>query len=951
MSESKKNPPQDKPSTLKSFSTRHIGLGDNERDQMLQEIGFSNYDDFIKKVVPKDILNTDPLSLNEGISEEKALKELKHIASQNSLHHSFIGQGYYNTLTPTVILRNVFENPGWYTSYTPYQPEISQGRLEALINFQTMVSDLTGLDISNASLLDEATAAAEAMTLAKRVSKSKSNNFFVDEMCFPQTIKVMQTRAKPLDINLIIGPSASCKKEDYFGAIFQYPNAEGEINSFSEEIGFSKKKDAVVILATDLLALCLLKSPGELKADIAIGSSQRFGVPMGYGGPHAAFMSVKEEFKRLLPGRLVGASIDQKGKVAYRLALQTREQHIRREKATSNICTAQALLAIMAGFYGVYHGPEGIKNIANEVNKHTIQLAKSLEEKGFKVRTKHFFDTITIDSGENTDSLLEAASQKGINLRKINKNFIGISLDESVDEQVLKNILSVFSIKSVKEPKEETSSIPKNLLRTSKYLQHPVFNTYRTETEMLRYIKRLYEKDIALDRAMIPLGSCTMKLNSTSEMLPVSWPEFSSIHPFAPENQTKGYKQLIDELEEQLVNITGYSKVSLQPNAGSQGEYAGLLAIDAFHRSRGDNDRNICLIPMSAHGTNPASAQMVGMKIIPINCDKEGNIDLTDLQEKAKENSNNLSSIMITYPSTHGVFETNVRKVCEVVHKHGGQVYIDGANLNAMIGLCYPGEFGGDVSHLNLHKTFCIPHGGGGPGVGPIGVAEHLKDFLPGNHLEDSPVGPVSATEWGSASILPISWMYIKMMGASGLKEASQAAILNANYIAHRLKNHFKVLYKGENDLVAHECIIDVRSFKESADIEVEDIAKRLIDYGFHAPTMSWPVAGTLMIEPTESESKAELDRFCEAMIEIRKEIKRVEVGDLDIQDNMLKNAPHSAEQVSADEWDHPYSRSEAAYPVDSLRNNKYWCPVSRVDNVYGDRNLLCNCPSMEEFS
>ena len=951
MSESKKNPPQDKPSTLKSFSTRHIGLGDNERDQMLQEIGFSNYDDFIKKVVPKDILNTDPLSLNEGISEEKALKELKHIASQNSLHHSFIGQGYYNTLTPTVILRNVFENPGWYTSYTPYQPEISQGRLEALINFQTMVSDLTGLDISNASLLDEATAAAEAMTLAKRVSKSKSNNFFVDEMCFPQTIKVMQTRAKPLDINLIIGPSASCKKEDYFGAIFQYPNAEGEINSFSEEIGFSKKKDAIVILATDLLALCLLKSPGELKADIAIGSSQRFGVPMGYGGPHAAFMSVKEEFKRLLPGRLVGASIDQKGKVAYRLALQTREQHIRREKATSNICTAQALLAIMAGFYGVYHGPEGIKNIANEVNKHTIQLAKSLEEKGFKVRTKHFFDTIAIYSGENTDSLLEAASQKGINLRKINKNYIGISLDESVDEQVLKNILSVFSIKSVKEPKEETSSIPKALLRTSKYLQHPVFNTYRTETEMLRYIKRLYEKDIALDRAMIPLGSCTMKLNSTSEMLPVSWPEFSSIHPFAPENQTKGYKQLIDELEEQLVNITGYSKVSLQPNAGSQGEYAGLLAIDAFHRSKGDNDRNICLIPMSAHGTNPASAQMVGMKIIPINCDKEGNIDLTDLQEKAKENSNNLSSIMITYPSTHGVFETNVRKVCEVVHKHGGQVYIDGANLNAMIGLCYPGEFGGDVSHLNLHKTFCIPHGGGGPGVGPIGVAEHLKDFLPGNHLEDSPVGPVSATEWGSASILPISWMYIKMMGASGLKEASQAAILNANYIAHRLKNHFKVLYKGENDLVAHECIIDVRSFKESADIEVEDIAKRLIDYGFHAPTMSWPVAGTLMIEPTESESKAELDRFCEAMIEIRKEIKQIEAGDLDVKDNMLKNAPHSAEQVSADEWDHPYSRSEAAYPVDSLRNNKYWCPVSRVDNVYGDRNLLCNCPSMEEFS
>ena len=951
MSESKKNPLQDNPSTLKSFSTRHIGPRDNERNQMLEELGFSNYDDFIRKVVPKDILNTDPLGLSEGISEEKALKELKHLASQNILHHSFIGQGYYNTFTPTVILRNVFENPGWYTSYTPYQPEISQGRLEALINFQTMVSDLTGLDISNASLLDEATAAAEAMTLAKRVSKSKSNNFFVDEMCFPQTIKVIQTRAKPLNINLIIGPSASCKKEEYFGAIFQYPNAEGEINPFSEEIAFSKKKNAVVILATDLLALCLLKSPGELEADIAVGSSQRFGVPMGYGGPHAAFMSVKEEFKRFLPGRLVGASIDQKGKVAYRLALQTREQHIRREKATSNICTAQALLAIMAGFYGVYHGPQGLKNIATEVNKNTIKLAKSLEEKGFEIRTKYFFDTITIDSGENTDALLEAALQKGINLRKINNNLIGISLDESVDEQVLKNILSAFSIQSVKESKQETGSIPKNLLRTSKYLQHPVFNTYRSETEMLRYIKRLYEKDIALDRAMIPLGSCTMKLNSTSEMLPISWPEFSSIHPFAPENQTKGYKQLIDELEEQLVNITGYARVSLQPNAGSQGEYAGLLAIDAFHRSRGDNERNICLIPMSAHGTNPASAQMVGMKVIPINCDQEGNIDLTDLQKKAKENSNKLSSIMITYPSTHGVFETNVRKVCEVVHKHGGQVYIDGANLNAMIGLCYPGEFGGDVSHLNLHKTFCIPHGGGGPGVGPIGVAEHLKDFLPGNHFEDSSVGPVSATEWGSASILPISWMYIKMMGASGLKEASQAAILNANYIAHRLKEHFTILYKGENDLVAHECIIDVRSFKESANIEVEDIAKRLIDYGFHAPTMSWPVAGTLMIEPTESESKAEIDRFCNAMIKIRKEIKQIETGDLDKKDNMLKNAPHSAEQVTADEWSHPYSRSDAAYPVDNLRNDKYWCPVSRVDNVYGDRNLLCSCPSMEEFS
>jgi len=950
MSESKKNSSQTHSSVLRSFSSRHIGLRDNERDEILNDLGYSTFEAFITDVVPKDILNNSPLKLEEGISEEKALQELKLIASKNTLHHSFIGQGYYNTLTPTVILRNVFENPGWYTSYTPYQPEISQGRLEALINFQTMVSDLTGLDISNASLLDEATAAAEAMTLAKRVSKSKSNSFFVDEQCFPQTIKVIQTRAKPLDINIILGPSTACKKEDYFGAIFQYPNSEGNINSFSEEIKYSKEKNAVVILATDLLALCLLKPPGELEADIAIGSSQRFGVPMGYGGPHAAFMSVKEEFKRFLPGRLVGASVDQKGKVAYRLALQTREQHIRREKATSNICTAQTLLAIMAGFYAVYHGPENLRAIAKEVNDRTIKLAQLLEAKNYSLKSEQFFDTLVIDSGSETDSLLEAALDKGINLRKINADLIGISLDESVDDEVFKNILSIFSIKSPKKTKAVMTSIPEDLVRTSNYLQHPVFNKYHSETEMLRYIKKLYEKDIALDRAMIPLGSCTMKLNATSEMLPVSWPEFSSIHPFAPESQVLGYKKLIKELEQQLATITGYSEISLQPNAGSQGEYAGLLAIAAFHVSKGDKARNICLIPMSAHGTNPASAQMVGMKVVAIDCDKEGNIDLNDLEKKANECSDNLSSIMITYPSTHGVFETNVREVCNIVHKHGGQVYIDGANLNAMVGLCYLGEFGGDVSHLNLHKTFCIPHGGGGPGVGPIGVADHLKDFLPGNHMEESSVGPVSATEWGSASILPISWMYIKMMGASGLKKATESAILNANYIAHRLKGHYEVLYKGENGLVAHECIIDLRNLKESVDIGVEDIAKRLIDYGFHAPTMSWPVAGTLMIEPTESESKAELDRFCEAMIGIRKEIKRIETGDLDKEDNMLKNAPHSAEHVSDDNWNHSYSRSEAAYPVESLRADKYWCPVSRVDNVYGDRNLVCSCPSMEEL-
>ena len=950
MPTSKKTSSQARSSVLRSFSSRHIGLRDNERDEILNDLGYSTLEAFIKDVVPKDILNNSPLKIEEGISEEKALQELKLIASKNTLHHSFIGQGYYNTLTPTVILRNVFENPGWYTSYTPYQPEISQGRLEALINFQTMVSDLTGLDISNASLLDEATAAAEAMTLAKRVSKSKSNNFFVDDLCFPQTIKVIQTRAKPLDINIIVGPSTACKKEDYFGAIFQYPNSEGNINSFSEEISYSKEKNAVVILATDLLALCLLKTPGELEADIAIGTSQRFGVPMGYGGPHAAFMSVKEEFKRFLPGRLVGASIDQKGKVAYRLALQTREQHIRREKATSNICTAQALLAIMAGFYAVYHGPEGLKAIARKVNDKTTKLAQLLKAKNYSLKSEHFFDTLVIDSGSETASLVEAASDKGINLRKINEDLIGISLDESVDDEVFKNILSIFSIKSPEKNNAVMTSIPEDLSRTSNYLQHPVFNKYHSETEMLRYIKRLYEKDIALDRAMIPLGSCTMKLNATSEMLPVSWPEFSSIHPFAPESQVLGYKKLIKELEQQLATITGYSEISLQPNAGSQGEYAGLLAIAAYHESKGDKARNICLIPMSSHGTNPASAQMVGLKVVAIDCDKEGNIDLNDLKRKANEYSDNLSSIMITYPSTHGVFETNVREVCNIVHKHGGQVYIDGANLNAMVGLCYPGEFGGDVSHLNLHKTFCIPHGGGGPGVGPIGVADHLKDFLPGYHVEESSVGPVSATEWGSASILPISWMYIKMMGASGLKKATESAILNANYIAHRLKGHYEVLYKGENSLVAHECIIDLRNLKESVDIDVEDVAKRLIDYGFHAPTMSWPVVGTLMIEPTESESKAELDRFCEAMIGIRKEIKRIETGDLDKEDNMLKNSPHSAEQVTDDNWEHSYSRSEAAYPVESLRADKYWCPVSRVDNAYGDRNLVCSCPSMEEL-
>ena len=939
-----------KSSVLRSFSTRHIGLQKESESEMLKFLGYEDIHSLIKDIVPKDIFFDSLLEVDEEINEESALEVLKSIASKNKLNRSFIGQGYYNTFTPSVILRNVFENPGWYTSYTPYQPEISQGRLEALINYQTMINDLTGLDISNASLLDEATAAAEAMTLAKRVSESDSSTFFVDEECFPQTIGVIKTRARPLGIEIVVGSAALSKNKKFFGAILQYPGSGGAICDFTKEIRNFHKRNAVVIMATDLLALTLIKSPGELEADIAIGSSQRFGVPMGFGGPHAAFISVKEKYKRFLPGRIVGASVDQQGNIAYRLALQTREQHIRREKATSNICTAQSLLAIMAGFYAIYHGPEGLKAIASKINENTLKLANSLKSKGYKLSSNNFFDTIEILSGKETDRLLAEALKKKINFRRINENSIGISLDETVNQSTLQEIDNIFSYERSETKEKIFDPIPKNLLRKSAYLEHPVFNKYHTETEILRYMRRLCDKDIALDRAMIPLGSCTMKLNAASEMLPVSWPEFSSIHPFAPENQVNGYLQLIQELEEQLAKITGYSKISLQPNAGSQGEYAGLLAINAYHESRGDKKRNICLIPMSAHGTNPASAQMTGMTVVPINCDNKGNIDLQDLTIKAKDNSKNLAAIMITYPSTHGVFEETVKKVCKIVHDNGGQVYIDGANLNAMIGICYPGQFGGDVSHLNLHKTFCIPHGGGGPGVGPLAVAEHLKEFLPGSIFSESLVGPISATNWGSASILPISWMYIKMMGATGLKKATQAAILNANYIAKKLEGHYKVLYKGTKGLVAHECIVDVRKFKGTAEIEVEDIAKRLIDYGFHAPTMSWPVAGTLMIEPTESESKDEIDRFCEAMIEIRKEIKKVELGQLDKKDNMLKNAPHTAMHVSADNWDHSYSRSEAAYPLRNLRENKYWCPVGRVDNVYGDRNLVCSCPTMEEL-
>ena len=938
-------------SNLNSFSRRHIGIDQKVSAEMLKDIGFLKMDDFIQSIVPENIYSPESLSVSSELSEEEALRYIEEISKKNKVYKTYIGQGFYNSVTPAPILRNIFENPGWYTSYTPYQPEIAQGRLEALINYQTMICDLTGMEIANASLLDEPTAAAEAMMLAKRLSKSKANLFIVDEQCLPQTINVLETRAKPLGIEIKIGDPQEMQDEEYFAALVQYPGVDGVIRDFSDLVASSHKNEALVIFAADILALTLIKPPGEFGADIVIGSSQRFGVPIGFGGPHAAFMATKESYKRSLPGRIVGASIDSHGNIAYRLALQTREQHIRREKATSNICTAQALLAIMAGFYAVYNGPEGLKAIGQRVNDFSRLLMLALTKNEINLKSSTFFDTLVILSGEKTQGYIEKALDKKINLRLIDDSSIGITIDESVSFEDLKEIVSIFCDEDISALNNLSVSIPKNLIRTSDYLTHSVFNDYQTETELMRYIRRLFNKDIALDTAMIPLGSCTMKLNSASEMMPVSWPEFSSIHPLVPANQTNGYTELTNELESMLIAITGYTGVSLQPNAGSQGEFAGLLAINEYHKSKGDNQRNICLIPRSAHGTNPASAQMVGLKVVPIECNLEGNISIKDLKEKTELHKDKLSAIMITYPSTHGVFESSVTEVCKIVHEAGGLVYIDGANLNAMVGLCYPGKFGGDVSHLNLHKTFCIPHGGGGPGVGPIGVVDKLKEYVPGFHNNSSrKVGPVSGSDWGSASILPISWMYIKMMGANGLRKATEIAILNANYIAFRLKDDYQILYKGESGLVAHECILDVRPFKDSAEVEVEDIAKRLIDYGFHAPTMSWPVAGTLMIEPTESESRAELDRFCDAMISIRKEISDIETGALDKNDNMLKNAPHTAEEMADDEWTHSYSRIRAAYPVKSLKNNKFWPPVGRVDNTYGDRNLICSCPSMDDF-
>ncbi|MDB2357243.1 aminomethyl-transferring glycine dehydrogenase [Gammaproteobacteria bacterium] len=940
-----------------NFAVRHIGLSQADIESLLDQLGYKDLEEFSRSVLPENIFLEQELDLNDAMSEENALKAIKEISKANSVYRSFIGQGYYGTVTPKVILRNVFENPGWYTSYTPYQAEISQGRLEALINFQTMVGDLTGFEIANASLLDEATAAAESMTLAHRVGKSKSQKFFIDQNCFPQTISVVSARAKPIGIEIVVDDPKKLNdltEDMYFGALLQYPGNDGAIVDFSQEIKSVHENNGLVIMATDLLALTLLKSPGEIGADIAIGSSQRFGVPLGFGGPHAAFMATREQYKRSLPGRLIGASIDADGRTAYRLALQTREQHIRREKATSNICTAQALLAIMAGFYAAYHGPEGLKKIAQSVNSKAIALAKEVNQLGYKLRCSHFFDTVTIQTETQTKEIFLSAQKQLMNIRMLDENHISISLDETTSDSEVQSIANLF--KGITKTAEAASSydLPKNILRSTEYLTHPVFHLYRTETEMLRYIRKLCDKDIALDRAMIPLGSCTMKLNATSEMIPVGWEEFSNIHPYAPQDQVSGYQTLIDDLEAKLSEITGYAAVSLQPNAGSQGEYAGLLAIDAFHKSNGDQHRKICLIPESAHGTNPASAQMAGMKVVPISCDKKGNIDLEDLKEKASQYSNELAAIMITYPSTHGVFETTVTEVCNIIHDHGGKVYIDGANLNAMVGLCKPGKFGGDVSHLNLHKTFCIPHGGGGPGVGPIGVVEDLAPHLPSDPMTYNPtsnnVGPVSATNFGSASILPISWMYIQMMGASGLRKATQVAILSANYIAKKLSSYYKILYTGKNDLIAHECILDIRPLKELCGVEVDDIAKRLIDFGFHAPTMSFPVPGTLMIEPTESESLAEIDRFIEAMICIRNEIDELVDGSYSIEDSPLRNAPHCAETVTSDNWQYKYSRSKAAYPVDLKGRNKFWPPIGRVDNVYGDKNLMCSCPSMSDY-
>jgi len=933
------------------FVDRHLGPRPAEVAEMLKRLGHPSLDALVDAAVPKKIRLAKPLNLPAPSSEFDALRDLKAIASQNQVFRSFIGQGYYDTITPPVIQRNVLENPGWYTQYTPYQAEISQGRLEALLNFQTMVSELTALDIANASMLDEATAAAEAMTMSHRL-KDGRNVFYISEACHPQTVEVVRARATALKIEVVVGNHETFAFGDnVFGALVQYPDTFGAIHDYSGFTAKAHAAGAMVTVATDLLALTLIKPPGEFGADIAVGSAQRFGVPLGYGGPHAAFFATRDEFKRQMPGRIVGVSKDSRGKPALRLALGTREQHIRREKATSNICTAQALLANMASLYACYHGADGLKKIAQHVNRLTNLLASALQ-RDFKLN-KTFFDTLTIEV-EDASAVHKLAEKSQINLRQIDSSHVGISLDESSSLKDVNDLIEIVCNGKKLTPVHDilcVPSFPKNLERTSGFLQHPVFNRYHSETQMLRYIKRLESRDLSLTASMIPLGSCTMKLNAAAEMFPVSWPEFAKIHPFAPIKQTRGYQKLFEQLETWLAEITGFAGISLQPNAGSQGEYAGLLVIRAYHESRGDAHRNVCLIPTSAHGTNPASAVMAGMKVVAVACDTNGNIDVADLKSKAEAHKADLSCLMITYPSTHGVFEETISEICEIIHANGGQVYMDGANMNAQVGLTSPGFIGADVCHLNLHKTFCIPHGGGGPGVGPIGVAEHLVEFLPGHNVVnlggENPIGAVSAAPWGSASILTISWMYVAMMGADGLTEATKFAILNANYIAARLEKYFPTLYRS-NGLVAHECILDLRAFHS---VTAEDVAKRLMDYGFHAPTLSWPVAGTLMVEPTESESKYELDRFCDAMISIHAEMTAVETGTADAKNNLLKNAPHTADQIASDNWNRPYSREQAAFPAKSLHDYKFWPHVARVDNVFGDRNPVCTCVGMENYS
>ncbi len=950
------------------FVRRHIGPGEKQIADMLKTLGLKSLDELVDKAVPKAIRSDDePLALPPTLSERETQAVLRRIAGRNKVFISMIGAGYYGTVMPPVIQRNVLENPGWYTAYTPYQAEVSQGRLEVLLAYQQMIMDLTGLDLANASLLDEATAAAEAMAMSHRLTKSKSNLYFVDRDCHPQTIEVIKTRAHPMGLEIVVGdPFSDLAKHDCFGVIVQYPGSGGEARDLRPLAEVAHGKGALVTAAADILALVLLTPPGEMGADIAIGNTQRFGVPMGYGGPHAAYFATREENKRQMPGRIIGVSVDSEGNRALRMALQTREQHIRREKATSNICTAQVLLAMLAALYAVYHGPDGLRTIAARVHRMTLILAEGLRKLGFDVVNKGFFDTVTVHVPAQARRIAARAREARINLRVIDSDNLGITFDETTQRKNLQALWRVFSreadslldVDAIDATVKEC--LPKSLVRSSDFLTHPTFALYHSETEMMRYLRWLAAKDVALDRAMIPLGSCTMKLNGTSEMIPVTWRQFTHMHPFAPLDQAQGYQQLFEELEGMLCEITGFDAVSLQPNAGSQGEYTGLLVIRKYHESRGEGHRNVCLIPASAHGTNPASAQMAGLRVIVVATDEHGNIDVADLKAKATEHAANLAALMVTYPSTHGVYEETIVDICRVVHAHGGQVYLDGANLNAMVGICRPGRIGADVMHMNLHKTFAIPHGGGGPGMGPIGVARHLAPFLPDHPVVEGvnpaargrdTVGAVSAAPWGSASILPISWTYIRLMGAEGLKRATAVAVLNANYIARRLNPHFPVLYTGKNDLVAHECIIDLRDISEASGVSVEDVAKRLVDYGFHAPTMSFPVAGTLMIEPTESEAKGELDRLCDALISIRKEIDEVQSGKADAQNNVLKNAPHTHHLLLSGQWPHPYTKEQAYFPLHALREDKYWPPVGRVDNVFGDRNLVCSCPPIESYT